>query len=267
MQTRCPFPGMDPYIERPETWPDFHNRLITHIAEQLQPLVQPKYVAISQERLYGTETDRPIWPDVSIVTPRQPEIRGAVSSVAVAEVDAPAVFELLVEEIREPFLEIVDSSNDRVVTAIEVLSPPNKLAGLGRDSYLQKREEYWNSGTNLVEIDLLRQGEPTVRVAPEKLEQVRPWHYLVAVTRSWPARQEVYAIPLTKRLPKFRVPLMNPHPDVLPDLQGAFTRCWNAGPYPSRLKYSGSPPGTLTETEVKWSDDLLKSQGFRDPAA
>ncbi|MCA9222727.1 MAG: DUF4058 family protein, partial [Planctomycetales bacterium] len=26
---RCPFPGMDPYLEQPEIWPDFHDRLIT----------------------------------------------------------------------------------------------------------------------------------------------------------------------------------------------------------------------------------------------
>ena len=24
----CPFPGMDPYIERPAIWPDFHDSVI-----------------------------------------------------------------------------------------------------------------------------------------------------------------------------------------------------------------------------------------------
>lgn len=27
----CPFPGMDPYIERPEIWPDFHDSLIAAV--------------------------------------------------------------------------------------------------------------------------------------------------------------------------------------------------------------------------------------------
>ena len=30
-----PFPGMDPYVERPAIWPDFHNRLITFICGAL----------------------------------------------------------------------------------------------------------------------------------------------------------------------------------------------------------------------------------------
>ena len=29
----CPFPGMDPYLEDPAIWPDFHDRLIARIAE------------------------------------------------------------------------------------------------------------------------------------------------------------------------------------------------------------------------------------------
>jgi len=32
-----PFPGMDPYLEAPDLWPDVHARLIAQIAEQLTP--------------------------------------------------------------------------------------------------------------------------------------------------------------------------------------------------------------------------------------
>ncbi len=46
-----PSPGMDPYIERPEIWPDFHDRLITFLQEALQPLLRPRYVALGQDRL------------------------------------------------------------------------------------------------------------------------------------------------------------------------------------------------------------------------
>jgi hypothetical protein len=38
-----PFPGMDPYIEQPEVWSDFHTNLVTEIQGQLNPVIHPKY--------------------------------------------------------------------------------------------------------------------------------------------------------------------------------------------------------------------------------
>jgi len=60
----CPFPGMDPYIERPAIWADFHDRLIPAISATLQPMLRPKYAALVQDRLYVVESRRPIRPDV-----------------------------------------------------------------------------------------------------------------------------------------------------------------------------------------------------------
>ena len=185
-----PFPGMDPYIERPVIWPDFHNHLITAIKAALQPLLRPRYVALSEDRLFVVESDRPIRPDLALVRTSSPK-PPAGAATAVMELDAPAVFELWREEIRQPLIQILEpAAGNRVVTAIEVLSPDNKAAGEGRDSYLQKREEYWAAGTNLVEIDLLRVGQPTVRVSAENMATLRPWRYLVAVTRRWPSRRK-----------------------------------------------------------------------------
>jgi hypothetical protein len=258
-----PFPGMDPYIERPEIWPDFHDSLITYIRAALQPLLRPRYAALTQDRLFVVESDRPIRPDVSLVRTSSPN-PAAGAAAAVAEVDAPAVFELWREEIREPLLHIVEpAAGNRVVTAIEILSPDNKAAGDGRVSYLKKREEFWGSGTNLVEIDLLRAGEPTVRVSAEKLAGLRPWHYLVSVTRRWPSRQEVYAVPLQRRLPRISIPLAAEDRDVPLDLQGVVTRCWDDSPYPEVLRYGGPPPGRMTAEEIRWCEEVLRQAGLR----
>lgn len=62
-----PFPGMDPYIERPAMWADFHDALVPFIRGALQPMLKPKYAAVGQDRLYVIEAERPIFPDVSIV--------------------------------------------------------------------------------------------------------------------------------------------------------------------------------------------------------
>ena len=40
-----PFPGMDPYIESPELWSDFHNDLASEIRAHLNRHIQPRYFA------------------------------------------------------------------------------------------------------------------------------------------------------------------------------------------------------------------------------
>jgi len=253
---------MDPYIERPAIWPDFHDRLITYLCVGLQPLLRPRYLALAQDRLYVVESERPIRPDVAILRATPPAISTRTAG-AVLEPDSPAVFELSHEEIREPLIQIVEpAAGNRVVTAIEVLSPNNKAPGSGCDAYLKKREEFWASGTNLVEIDLLREGQPTVRLSQEKLSGLGLYHYVVAVTRRWPARQEVYAVSLERRLPKVAIPLGADDKDVTLDLQLVFTRCWEEGPYPELLKYDGPPPGRLTREEMSWCESLLRNAGL-----
>ncbi len=58
---------MDPYLERPAIWPDFRDSRIAELRRDLQPLLRPKYVALTQDRLFVIESDRPIRPDISII--------------------------------------------------------------------------------------------------------------------------------------------------------------------------------------------------------
>jgi hypothetical protein len=85
---------------------------------------------------------------------------------------------------------------------------------------------------------------------------------LVAVTRCWPSQQEVYAVPLERRLPRVSIPLAEDDTDVLLDLQAAFTRCWDEGPYPELLNYTDPAPGELTEAEQQWCDQRLREAGL-----
>jgi hypothetical protein len=114
---RCPFPGMDPYVEWPQIWPDFHDSLIVAIRGLLQPLLRPRYAALTQDRLYVVEADRPIYPDVAVFRTNKPRTR---STTAVLEADVPAVFELWREELREPMIQIIEpAAGNRLVTALE----------------------------------------------------------------------------------------------------------------------------------------------------
>lgn len=253
----CPFPGMDPYLERPAIWPDFHDSFIAFLRGALQPLIRPKYAALTQDRLYVVESQRPILPDVGIVRTRFTGLTTAATSVL--EPDPATVFEIVEEEVRQTYLEIIEpASRDRVVTAIEVLSPTNKTAGEGRDSYLRKRQEWWEARTNVVEIDLLRTGAATVRVSEARLRDLHPWHYVVAVTRRRPGLEEVYTVKLQDRLPRIGVPLLPRDNDAVVDLQAVFTRCWDEGAYPEILDYDLPPPGKLTNEEIAWCEKLAK---------
>lgn len=254
----CPFPGMDPYIERLEIWPDFQLALTVHTACEIRKQLRTRYTALVQHREYQIESDAPVLPARLVVRP------SIEASNSMAAVEAPVVFGFCREDVCERYIEIIEpAAENRVISTISVLSPANKQSGVGCDSYVRQREEFWDAGTNLVEIDLLREGEPTVRVSTAKLATLRPWHYLVSVTRRWPSRQEVYPIPVQRRLPNVAIPLGANDNDVTLDLQAAFSRCWNEGPYPEILRYDGLPPGQMAADETRWCEDLLRGSGFR----
>jgi hypothetical protein len=253
---------MDPYIERPVIWPDFHDALVTAIRGILQPQLKPKYVALMQDRWFVVESNRPVWPDVAVIHSR-PAIDDSAAGTALAEIDAPSsVFEILREEVKQPYLQIIEpAAGNRVITAIEVLSPDNKFTGPGRDAYLKKRDEYWG-GANLVEIDLLRGGKPTVRLSNEQLDSLRPHRYLLSISRRWQLKNEVYALGIEQRLPRIPIPLAYDDPDVSLDLQAAFARCWGEGPYPNLLHYDGPPPSDLNPAEQAWCSECLRRAGY-----
>ncbi|MBI4531245.1 MAG: DUF4058 family protein [Candidatus Latescibacteria bacterium] len=45
-----PFPGMDPYLEAPDIWPDFHDRLATVLSAMLNAELPGHYYARLQKR-------------------------------------------------------------------------------------------------------------------------------------------------------------------------------------------------------------------------
>jgi hypothetical protein len=40
-----PFPGMDPYLESPDIWPDFHHRFAEHVSAELNRTLPAPYYA------------------------------------------------------------------------------------------------------------------------------------------------------------------------------------------------------------------------------
>src|SRR6516165_4050096 len=62
-----PFPGMDPYLESPDWFPDLHGHLITHMEGALQRSLPPSYYAQSNYRFWLERSERHAEPDVEVV--------------------------------------------------------------------------------------------------------------------------------------------------------------------------------------------------------
>ena len=46
------FPGMDPYLEHPDVWPEVHNRLIVALANAIEPHLSKNYRVVIEKRTY-----------------------------------------------------------------------------------------------------------------------------------------------------------------------------------------------------------------------
>src|SRR3954464_4037517 len=74
-----PFPGMDPYLEAPDIWPDFHNRLATRISDELnESLPRPYYARLEMRPEIGIVEEgrsrKRIVPDVVVVRHPHPTL-------------------------------------------------------------------------------------------------------------------------------------------------------------------------------------------------
>jgi hypothetical protein len=247
-----PFPGMDPYLEHPSLWPGIHNRLIVAVANQLQPRLMPRYLASIEERVYVESTHLDVIPDVQI---RQLHPTPGPAPSPSPAADTPVVVAVQGTEVHEAYLQILDRYDDlRVVTVVEVISPTNKSNRNGRRSYRAKQRETLAAQQHLVEIDLLRRGRHVLAVPLERTRESGAYSYLVSVNR-WPARNEyeLYPRQLRDRLPRIRVPLVAPDPDVTLDIQAALEQVYMDGAFFLRLRNQEPCVPSLPVADQTWA--------------
>lgn len=248
----CPFPGMDPWLEQPGIWNDVHASLITAIRDELAPRLRPRYTIVIEQRAYE-DLNPPapyIRPDASIV-------RETVAPYQVDEVVTPPVWVALpYDEPLERYLEIRLPHNKQVTTAIEILSPANKQPGAGREEYEKKRLRIVRSSTHLVEIDLLRWGQPMFMMGPPEASNTA-YRILVSRAEQRP-RSELYPFGIQDRIPVFKIPLLEgddePILSLTPILHNIYTR---AG-YDLQIDYTTSPIPPLSEEDQHWAEERLQ---------
>lgn len=261
-----PFPGMDPFLESPVCFGTLHAGLIYNIQAQLKRTLPPGYYAASSDRLWVEVSERPIEPDVNVLRTddARPTAERAGGASAVAE---PVVVTVPHDEHREAYVDIITRGPDGeiIVATIEVLSPSNKeRRSEGRRLYLKKQREILGSDTHLIEIDLLRCGEHTTAVPRTRAERkAGRLLYHVCVHRSDDLEDYfVYPVGLRDKLPRFAVPLLDDDGPAVIDLQAAFDRTYDDGPFDQRVDYRGPvPEPPLPPEDAAWVDESLKAAG------
>ncbi len=54
---KTPFPGLDPYLEDPAFWSDFHIEIIVALRSEIKRVLPPNYEARLDERIALVELD------------------------------------------------------------------------------------------------------------------------------------------------------------------------------------------------------------------
>jgi hypothetical protein len=250
-----PFPGMDPYLERRGLWEQVHTGLIVEIQRFLTPLLRPHYHVAIEQRTYlallPPDEQRVGKPDILLVSPAG----GAPEAIAVvpSPTTGPVVAELpMPEEVLERYLEIRDAVTREVITVIEILSPTNKIPGEGRTQYERKRLKVLGSLTNLVEIDLLRVGEPfSMKVSGES-------DYRIVVSRSQHRpRADVYLFGVRDPIPDFPIPLRPDESEPILLLSQILHNLYDQGGYDLAIDYQQLPEPPLPDKDARWAAQVL----------
>jgi len=262
---KSPFPGMDPYLE--QHWGDVHTSIATYAKDAINLLLPPnlvarieEHIAVEDEEADDDETDyySPLRPDVGIA--ELPAAADDVHSVAVATGQADTVQVLRrVEPLTQRSIRIIDTaSRNRVVTAIEFLSPANKIGTAGRKGYDKKRKLLLRGRVSLVEIDLIRKGSPNLAVAISRVPVRFRGPYRICVVRGWRSETaELYHVGLRTPLPSVAIPLRKSDPEVSLELQMTVDKAYENGRYGGPLFYMDAPDPPLGRDDADWADALI----------
>lgn len=248
-----PFPGMDPYLEDPAFWPDFHLTFIGCWREAIADVLPDACEARLDETIHivplSQAASKAVYPDVA-VSRRRPRNKtaGATREPATALLEPIVIPHEATQKVRQARIEILHRPKRRLVPVLEMLSPTNKT-GEGFVDYCAKRVDLLARKTHLVELDLLIGGRrlPLSRPLPSG-------DYYAFVSRSDRRPDcEVYAWRVREPLPRIPIPLLKPDADITVGLPGVFRAAYARGRYRRSLAYGHRPPAPLKGEDRAWA--------------
>jgi hypothetical protein len=239
MELRSRFPGMNPYLEHPDIWHDFHETMLPALRNEIVNILPESYTCKLEEQVYVHEL-----PESS------PQLIGR-SDVAV--IDKPGVAVRggsVANEILGPVqVELVQPVDVERLTYLEIRD--RRSPGKDREQYLGKRSQLLQSSVHLVEIDLLRRWP---RMPADNLPKC---DYCVLVSQAerrpiaqcWPFR-------LTDPMPPLFVPLRETDAPLRIELQPLFQQVFVAAGYARHIyELPLDPP--LNSEQAIWAESLL----------
>lgn len=159
-----PFPGMDPYLESSDWFPDLRSGLLVHMKAQLNQILPRPYHARSNYRFWREYTRHPLESDhVAGHSVRATGERGRKERALVEPQPAGPLIVSLQTVEQGPFKQAVleirvrHGKEARLVTGIEIPSTYDKeVDHPSREQYIRRQRNILGGAANLVEIDLLR---------------------------------------------------------------------------------------------------------------
>ena len=248
---------MDPYLER--YWGDVHTSLMVYARNQLNPQLPADLRARVEEGatvMVDGKKQRTIYLDVSVI--EEPGESYSSTTIAV-EIADPLVIALDEGLGEARHIEIIDSRDDqRVVSVIEFISPGNKISSAGRADYRRKQAEYLESQVNLIEVDLIRQGEFVLAFPENRIPADWRTTYQICVRRAQVENKaELYRVPLREKLPNIRIPLRPTDADVILQIQPLIDDCYRDGGY-GEIEYDQQPQPPFNDDDAAWARSLIE---------
>jgi hypothetical protein len=228
------YPGVNPHfnsrLQSPNGgWLSFHNSFIERLADHLQDVLPPGYIAYTEaslqiqrasspERTFG-EKSRRTGPDILVAQRRERPASAGIQEAA--RLSTPTLTLPFITDVREDepneaaiVISIPDApgSVGKPVTRIEILSPGNKPGGGHYPTYKRNRADTMEAGISLIEIDLLHESPPMIAEIPSyPARDPGAYAYSVLVSDPRPADAdgiiEVYGFGVADALPIIRMPL------------------------------------------------------------
>jgi hypothetical protein len=257
MKKTNPFPGMNPWLE--EHWPGVHSLLISAFSTQLSLHLPEDLMARPEEGVSISalgDQDHFFRADVAVTESWKDGVAPAWSPPSDADLEARAALPTIVQvaPMTERWIEIRDAAG-KLITVIEILSPSNK--GVGLAEYTAKRKTLMASPINVVEIDLLLNGQVLFPDIEAVLSPIGATHYFINIKRMGALhRRELHRPLLREPLPVIRIPLRPGEKDVFIDLQPLINQVHTAGRY-HMLDYQSPPAARLPLDDQAWLQECL----------
>jgi hypothetical protein len=254
-----PFPGVDPYLEGQNYWPDFRASFITYWRDALADVLPDHYEARMDERVNLVE--RPpetIWrvePDV-VIAPRGPSGTAPAAAAGVATLEPVSIPIRIVDEKPETYIQILHRPGRTLVAILELLSPANKEEP-GHTAYLLKRNAILRQKVHLVELDFLLGGW---RMPLQRDYPAGDYFALVAPGNDRP-NCNVYAWTVRQPVPAIDIPLLVPDPPVRVDLGAVFRSTYDRGRYARSIDYTAAPHPALADEDRVWAAQTARVAG------